>query len=370
MTTSLPVALLGTKFMGRAHAQAWLAAGRFFDVPLMPVLHTIVGRDPAATEDVARRWGWAHASTDALAVVTDPEVALVDVATPNDVHREQAVAALEAGKHVVCEKPLAGTLADARAMAAAAAAAPGRAWVWFSYRRVPSIALARLLVQQGRIGTVHHVRAVYAQQWGTADAAPVWRFDGAVAGSGAHGDLNAHIVDAVRFVTGEEIVSVAGAVAQTFVPSHTVDDAVLFLARLSGGGVASFEATRLATGYPNHHGFEVHGDRGALRFWFDAGQRLDFFDATADPLVRGWTTIEVGAPGHPYADLWYPVGHPTGYQDTFTNQAVDVLRALGGDEPVVPLPDFAEALVVQEVLEAALESARRRAPVDVAEISG
>ncbi len=370
MTDTLGIALIGTKFMGRAHSNAWHQVTRFFDTPLEPVLRTVVARDRAAVEEFAQRWDWQQGSTDLTAALADPLVGLVDVCTPNDVHREQAVAALEAGKHVACEKPLAGTLADARLMTNAAAQADGRTFVWFSYRRVPAIALARMLVRQGRIGEVRHVRAVYAQQWGGPATPAVWRFDGAIAGSGAHGDLNAHIVDAVRFVTGEEITEVSGSITKTFVPSHTVDDAVLFLARLSGGGIATFEATRLATGYHNHHGFEIHGERGALRFWFDDMGCLDYFDATAEPLVRGWTRIEVsdGDAGHPWVGSWWPPGHPIGYEHTFTHQAADILTVLGGLEPVAPMPDFAEALVVQAVLEAALESARRGAPVEVREV--
>jgi predicted dehydrogenase len=370
MTDTVGIALVGAKFMGKAHSNAWQQVQRFFDPPLTPVLHTVVARDPDATAEFARRWGWRHASTDLAEVLADPDVSLVDICTPNDAHRDQAMAALEAGKHVACEKPLAGTLADARVMATAAKAAPGRTFVWFSYRRVPAIALARQLVAQGRIGEIRHVRAVYAQQWGGPATPAVWRFDASVAGSGAHGDLNAHIVDAVRFVTGEELVEVSGSVTKTFVPSHSVDDAVLFLARLSGGGVATFEATRLATGYHNHHGFEIHGELGALRFWFDEMPYLDYYDATAEPLVRGWTRIEVsdGDAGHPWVGAWWPAGHPIGYEHTFAHQAADILTALGGGEPVAPMPDFAEALVVQAVLETALESARRGVPVAVGEL--
>ncbi len=366
----LNVALLGTKFMGRAHSHAWTQVTRFFDPALRPVLHTVAGRDPVTLEEFRARWGWQHATTDVPALLVDPAIDLVDIGTPNDAHRDAAVAALAAGKHVACEKPLAGTLADARVMAAAAAAAPGRTFVWFSYRRVPAIALAHLLARQGRLGPIRHVRAVYAQQWG-ADAGDVWRFDAAVAGSGALGDLAAHIVDAVQFVTGETIVEVAGALEQTFVPAHTVDDAVLFTGRLSGGALATFEATRFATGYHNHHGFEIHGERGAVRFWFDQMSRLDVYDAGADPMVRGWTTIEVGdaGAGHPWAGAWWPVGHPIGYGDTFVNQAADILAALAGLGPVVPLPDFADALQVQTVLETVTLAARRRAAVTVAEVA-
>jgi predicted dehydrogenase len=368
--TTVGIALVGSKFMGRAHSNAWHQVARFFDPPLTPLLHSVVARDAVAVAEFARRWGWQHASTDLAAVLADPDVHLVDVCTPNDVHAEQAIAALEAGKHVACEKPLAGTLADARAMARAADAAAGNTYVWYSYRRVPAIALARLLVGQGRIGEIRHVRAVYAQQWGGPATPAVWRFDGAVAGSGALGDIGAHIVDAVRFVTGEEIVEVSGAVTKTFVPAHTVDDAVLFLARLSGGGVATFEATRLATGYHNHHGFEIHGELGAVRFWFDEPGVLDYFDATAEPLIRGWTRIEVsdGEAGHPWVGAWWPAGHPIGYEHTFANQAADILTDLAGGVPVAPMPDFAEALVVQAVLETVLESARRGTPVPVGEL--
>lgn len=370
MTGTVGIALVGSKFMGKAHSNAWQQVTRFFDPPLAPVMRTVVARDAAATAEFARRWGWQSSTTDLATALADPEVTLVDVCTPNDVHREQAVAALEAGKHVACEKPLAGTFADAKAMAQAAKTAAGTTYVWFSYRRVPAIALARTLVGQGRIGEIRHVRAVYAQQWGGPAAPAVWRFDGGIAGSGAHGDLNAHIVDAVRFVTGEEIVEVSGSITKTFVPSHTVDDAVLFLARLSGGGVASFEATRLATGFHNHHGFEIHGELGALRFWFDEMPYLDYYDATAEPLVRGWTRIEVsdGDAGHPWVGNWWPAGHPIGYEHTFAHQAFDILTALSGAEPVAPMPDFAEALVVQAVLETALESARRGTPVEVGEL--
>jgi predicted dehydrogenase len=371
MTATLNVALLGSKFMGRAHSNAWQQVTRFFDPPITPVLHTVAARDPVALEQFRARWGWRHATTDVAALMADPGIDLVDVGTPNDAHRDQAIAALEAGKHVACEKPLAGTLRQAREMAAAARSARGTTSVWFTYRRVPAIALAGLLVRQGRIGALRNVRATYAQQWAGPDAPPVWRFDASVAGSGANGDINAHIVDTVRFVTGEEITEVSGAIEATFVPSHTVDDAVAFLARLSGGALATFEATRLATGYHNHHGFEIHGETGALRFWFDRMTSLDYYDATAEALVRGWTTIDVSDPaaGHPWARAWWPAGHPIGYEHTFVNQVADLLEVLAGGRPVAPLPDFEDALVVQTVLEAVLESARRRVPVDVEEIA-
>jgi predicted dehydrogenase len=392
MTSTINVALIGSKFMGRAHSNAWLNVSRFFDVDPRPVMHTVVGRNVADLDAFAARWGWRSTSTDWRAAVTSPEVGLVDIATPNDVHAEQSIAALEAGKHVVCEKPLAGTLADAEAMAAAAANAPGRTFVWYNYRRVPAVALAHRLVRSGALGRIYHVRACYLQSWGGPSTPLVWRFQADIAGSGAHGDLNAHIIDAVRFVTGEEIVSVEGAIEHTFVTERelpegtggeiagsgaagsgrtgrsTVDDAVMFLGRLSGGGLASFEATRLATGYHNANRFEIHGDRGALRFDFERMNELGYYDASGDGATAGWTTIDVtrGGDGHPYAAAWWPDSHGLGYEHGFVNQAADILTMIGGGEPVVPMPDFADALQTQRVLDAAIRSARERAPIEIA----
>jgi predicted dehydrogenase len=356
---------------------------------------TVVARNDGELREFAEQWGWQHHTTDWHAAVTSDEIGLVDIATPNNVHAEQAIAALEAGKHVACEKPLAGTLSDALAMVAAARDAPGTTSVWFNYRRVPAVALAHRLVAAGRIGRIYHVRASYLQSWGGPDTPLLWRFQGDIAGSGAHGDLNAHIIDSVRFVTGEEIVTVEGAIEHTFIEERavlegetggeiagagasttgskaasTVDDAVLFLARLSGGGLASFEATRLATGYHNANRFEIHGERGALRFDFERMNELEFYDLSNDASVQGWTTIDVtrGGDGHPYAAAWWPDSHGLGYENTFVNQASDILTVIGGGVPVVPLVDFADALKTQRVLHAAIESARNRAPVTVEDL--
>jgi predicted dehydrogenase len=397
MTAQINVALLGSKFMGRIHSNAWLKVAKFFPVDPMPVMHTIAARNAEELTAFARTWGWQHATTDWRSAVTSEEVGLVDIGTPNHVHAEQAIAALEAGKHVVCEKPLAGTLADAEAMAAAAQRAPGKHFVWFAYRRVPAVALAWQLVNSGALGRIYHVRAAYLQSWAGPDAPLVWRFQSEVAGSGAHGDLNAHIIDMVRFVTGEEIITVEGAIEHTFIEERvlvegsaggeiggagagttgakgksTVDDAVMFLARMSGGGLASFEATRLATGYHNANRFEIHGERGALRFDFERMNELDYYRRDADSAVQGWTTIDVtrGGDGHPYADAWWPDSHGLGYDHTFVNQASDVLAVIGGGEPRVPLPDFADALQTQRVLHAAIESARNRTPVALGDLDG
>ena len=389
------IALFGSKFMGRAHSNAWSQVGKFFPQVESPRLHTVAARDPAQLEEFAKRWGWERWSTDWEATATEDAIDLVDVATPNHLHAPQAIAALEAGKHVVCEKPLADTLQAARAMAEVAAAAPGLAFVWYMYRRVPALALAHQLVRNGAVGRIYHVRAAYLQGWGGPETPLLWRFQQEVAGSGAHGDLNAHLVDAVRFITGEEIVTVEGAIEHTFIEERaviegsaggeiggagaataattapsTVDDAVLFLARLTGGGIASFEASRLATGYHNAHRFEIHGDRGALRFDFERMNELGFYDLTGAGATQGWTTIDVtrGPDGHPYAAAWWPASHGLGYEHAFVNQAADILAVIGGGTPLVPLPDFADALETQKVLHAAIESARDRTPVDIADV--
>jgi predicted dehydrogenase len=396
MTTPLNIGLIGTKFMGRAHSNAWLNVAKFFDNDTVPVMHTVAGRNAAELEEFAATWGWANTTTSLDTMFADDAVNLVDVATPNNVHAEQAIAALEAGKHVVCEKPLAGTLADAEAMAAAAAASEAasgaKTFVWYNYRRVPAVALAHRLVAEGALGRIYHARACYLQSWGGPDTPLLWRFQGDVAGSGAHGDLNAHIIDAVRFVTGEEITVVEGAIEQTFIPERsvlgedaggeiagagaategakapsTVDDAVAFLSRLSGGGIASFEATRLATGYHNANRFEIHGEHGALRFDFERMNELDFYDASGSGRTAGWTTIDVtrGGDDHPYAAAWWPDSHGLGYEHSFVNQAAAIVTVLSGGEPQVALVDFADALKTQRVLHAAIESARNRAPVSL-----
>ncbi|MGI9643603.1 MAG: Gfo/Idh/MocA family protein [Acidimicrobiia bacterium] len=389
---NLNIALIGTKFMGRAHSNAWLNVAKFFDPGVNPIMHTVAGRNPQDLSAFADRWGWQNESTDWESVVASSDVGLVDIATPNNVHAEQAIAALEAGKHVACEKPLAGTLAEAEAMAAAAARAPGQSFVWYNYRRVPAVALAHRIVQSGALGRIYHVRAAYLQSWGGPDTPLVWRFQSDVAGSGAHGDLQAHIIDAVRFVTGEEIVDVQGAIEHTFIEERelvgdsygseiagtgssggaamgksTVDDAVMFMGRMSGGGLASFEASRLATGYHNANRFEIHGEKGALRFDFERMNELAFYDGSGEGTTAGWATIDVtrGGDGHPFADAWWPDSHGLGYEHSFVNEAADILTAISGAEPTVPLPDFADALRTQRVLDAAIVSARENRPVSI-----
>ncbi|MCB9889688.1 MAG: Gfo/Idh/MocA family oxidoreductase [Planctomycetes bacterium] len=393
MPQTCHVALIGQKFMGRAHSNAWAQVGHFFDLPLLPERSLICARDAAELRDFAARWGWQRTTTDWREVAADDTIDLVDIGTPNDMHREQAVAMLEAGKHVACEKPLAGTLDDARVMAQAAKRSKrSKTFVWFNYRRCPALALAHRLVQQGKLGTIYHVRATYLQSWGGPNVPLIWRFQRKVAGSGAHGDLNAHIVDLARFLTGDEIVEVHGAVARTFIRERAlpggggggkiagqkagvrkgksdVDDAVLFLASFRGGAVASFEATRVAAGHQNRNTIELNGSQGSLRFDFEDMNVLHYHEGFDTSPTSGWTRIMcTAAEHHPYAANWWPDAHVLGYEHGFINMAADVLRVLGGKRPEVPLPDFADAYETQRVLEAALLAAKERRAVKLSEV--
>lgn len=374
MSSELGVGMAGYAFMGAAHSQAWRTAPRFFDLPLVPRMRAVAGRDASAVRAAAERLGWDDAVTGWRELLTRDDVGLVDVCTPGDTHAEIAIAALEAGKHVLCEKPLANTVAEAEAMAAAAEAAAERgvlAMVGFTYRRVPAIALARQLVEQGRIGQVRHVRAQYLQDWIADPQAPMsWRLDKQKAGSGALGDIGAHVVDLAQYVTGESLTGVSG-LLETFVHERpeaasssglsgvadggrtgkvTVDDAAVFLGRLSGGGLASFEATRFAWGRKNAIRLEVNGSKGSLAFDFEDMNLLHFYDAEEAPQTAGFRRIIVTEPEHPYGGAWWPPGHGLGYEHAFTHQVVDLMGDLAAGRQ--PTPSFSDGLQVQRVLDA------------------
>ncbi len=389
------VALIGSKFMGRAHSNAYLKVAKFFEPPVKPIMRTIAARNEAELAEFAKRWGWENYTTSWKEAATDPEIDLVDVVTPNNVHAEHSIAALEAGKHVACEKPLAHTLDAARQMAEAAKKAKGKTFVWYNYRRCPAVALAHQLCKDGKLGKIYQIRGCYLQDWAGPDTPLMWRFQGEVAGSGALGDLCAHTIDTARFITGDEVSEVIGSTMETMIKERnilestggeisgrgastsmkrgksTVDDIVLFVARMESGALATFEATRLSTGYKNANRLEIHGEKGAIRFNFERMNELDWYDATLPENVQGWSTINVtnGNADHPWAGAWWPVAHVLGYEHSFINQTADILAVLGGQDPVVPLPDFADAYRVQRVLAAVVESDRSRSPVKLADIT-
>jgi predicted dehydrogenase len=378
---ALGVGLIGYAFMGAAHSQAWRTAPHFFDLPLRPELTVLAGRDAGRVADAAQRLGWADTETDWHRVIERDDVGLVDVCTPGDTHAAIAIAALEAGKHVLCEKPLANSVAEAEAMAEAAAKAATRgirSMVGFTYRRVPAIGLARTLVADGRLGDIRHVRAQYLQDWIADASAPMsWRLEKEKAGSGALGDIGAHIVDLTQYITGQTLTGVS-AMLETFVKERplpaetgtlsgvggsgtgtvTVDDAAVFLGRFTGGALATFEATRFALGRKNAIRIEVNGSAGSLAFDFEDMNVLEFFDGTEPAATAGFRRILVTEPEHPYVAAWWPAGHGLGYEHGFTHQVVDLVTAIAAGEN--PTPSFRDGLQVQRVLDAVERSAADR----------
>ncbi|PPF64240.1 dehydrogenase [Clavibacter michiganensis] len=349
--------------MGAAHSQAWRVAPRFFDLPLRPEMTVLVGRDAARAEDAAEQWGWAQSSDDWRSVVARDDIDVVDIVTPGDSHAEIACAALSAGKHVICEKPLANSVDEARAMADAARSATADgvlAMVGFTYRRVPAVTLARDLVAQGHIGDVRQVTASYHQDWLVDPQSPfTWRLDKSLAGSGALGDIGAHAIDLAQFVTGYTVTSVSGTI-ETLVPERpdadgrlspvTVDDRAVFVGRLDNGVLGNFEVSRMSTGRKNSLRLEVAGTLGALSFDLEDLNSLQFYDATVDPARRGFSKIVVTEPEHPYIEAWWPAGHMLGYEHGFSHQVRDFVHAVSAGEQ--PRPSFDDGLQVQRVLDA------------------
>ncbi|MFF2273424.1 Gfo/Idh/MocA family protein [Agromyces sp. NPDC058136] len=370
--------MIGYGFMGAAHSQGWRVAPRFFDLPSSPTMQVLVGRDAEGVASAAAKWGWAESSTDWREVVARDDIDIIDIVTPGESHAAIAIAALEAGKHVLCEKPLANTVAEAEAMAFAARRATSagmQSMVGFTYRRVPATALARHLVASGRIGTVRQVRGSYLQDWLIDAEAPLtWRLQKERAGSGSLGDIGAHAIDLAEYITGLQLTAVSG-VLETVVNERpllgtgvglsgtasidrgqvTVDDVALFTGRFEdpkggAGALASFEATRFATGRKNSLRIEVFGSLGAVAFDLERMNELEFYDATLPPLEQGFRTILVTEHDHPYLAPWWPPGHMLGYEHGFSNQVHDFVNAIATGEP--PRPSFDDGLHLQQVLRA------------------
>jgi len=370
---NLNICLIGYKFMGKAHSQAWQTVGRFFDLDARPVMKIVCGRDARAVGEFAERWEWEQALTDWKQAVENADVDLVDISAPGNVHCEIAVAAAQAGKHVFCEKPLAFTVADSKKMLAAAREAGVKHMVNFNYRRCPAVSLAKQMIDAGEIGEIRHIRCTYLQDWLVDPEFPMnWRLRRETAGSGAHGDLGAHSIDLARFLAGE-ISEVVG-MKKTFVTERpaegtssgltatagkgteqvTVDDASVFLAKFGSGALGTFEATRLAPGRKNYNRFEINGSRGSLVWCFERLNELEYY-STADPgTAQGFRTIIATEGDHPYAGNWWPPGHMLGYEHGFVNAAYDLVQCVANDQPCVP--DFQDGAQCVAVLEAVDQS--------------
>ncbi|MDE0545226.1 Gfo/Idh/MocA family protein [Microbacterium sp. C7(2022)] len=375
-TTPLRIAVIGGGFMGRMHAHAWRTAPRFFHLGRPIELSVLVGRSPDGG-DVASSLGFDSYADDWRDVVDRDDIDIVDICTPGDTHAEMALAALAAGKHVLCEKPLANSVDEAERMADAAAAAPGVSMCGFSYRRTPALAAARRLIADGRLGEIRHVRAQYLQDWlSDPDAPYTWRMDRDRAGSGALGDIGAHSIDTAQWLTGDVITAVS-ATMRTFVADRpvmaqaqglggvgdadgarlpvTVDDAAAFTARFAQGALGVFEATRIATGRRNANRIEINGSEGSIAFDFERMNELEYYRADDPAGEQGLRRIQVTEPEHPYAAAWWPAGHGLGYEHLFIHQAVDFVHAIVGGTDASPT--FAEAAAVQRVLAAVEASA-------------
>jgi predicted dehydrogenase len=352
---TLNVAMIGQGFMGRAHSNAFHQVGHFFNTPYALGLKVICGRDREKLSAMASQWQWEEIATDWRDVVSRPDVDVVDVAVPNILHAPVAIAAAQAGKMVLCEKPLATSLPDAQRMAQAASSVPNL--VWFNYRRVPAIAFAKRLIAEGKLGEIFHYRANYMNQSGNIPGkSTAWRYKREEAGSGALGDLLSHVIDLSMYLNGP--ISQLNAMMHTFVPGRDVDDAVATLVRFSNGSVGSFEASRYGVGCRNRNMFEIQGAKGRLSFNLEDMNHLEFYDATLPANLQGNSKILITGPDHPYeANFWKP-GHGIGYEHTFIATLGDFLTSLSRKEPFHP--NFDDALLVQRVLDAVERSAQSR----------
>ena len=374
------VGMVGYKFMGKAHSNAYRALPMFFPDAPKPEMKAVCGRDPQGVEAARAQFGWESAETDWRRLVERDDIDLVDINAPSDAHKEIAVAAAAAGKHLFCEKPLALTLDDARAMLAAAEKAGVKHMIGFNYRFVPAVQLAKKLVAEGRIGKIYHFRATFLQDWIIDPEFPlVWRLQKEIAGSGSHGDLGAHLIDLARFLIGEfeEVVGMSETfIKERPIPSSmtglsakgsadgprgevTVDDATLFLARFAGGALGSFEATRFAAGHRCTNAFEINGSKGSVKFDFERMNELQVFFRDDAEDVQGFRRVLATDPAHPYMDAWWPPGHTIGFEHTFTHEVRELLLAIAGNRQ--PVPNFTDGVKCQEVLEAVdLSIAERR----------
>lgn len=389
MARRLNIGLLGYSFMGKAHTNAFRKVPMFFpETGVEPVMKVICGSNRENVAAAARTFGWEEYDTDWENVVARDDIDVIDICTPGNLHMPMAIAALEAGKHVICEKPLANNLDEARAMLRAAENANAKTMVAYNYRRVPAVALARQLIEEGRIGQIYHWRAVYLQDWIIDPDFPmVWRFEKDKAGSGPHGDLNAHIIDLALHLVGD-IQSVVAA-DTTFIKERplaesidaslgatggksdrmgtvTVDDATLFLARFGNGALGSFEATRFAAGRRNHNRFEINGSKGSIAFNLEKMNELQFYSREDEGHIQGFREIIVNEGVHPYISAWWPPGHIVGWEHTFVHEVRDFFEAIVNDREASP--NFREGARVQAVLEAASDSAQSDRWRDVPEV--
>jgi predicted dehydrogenase len=383
----LNVALIGTKFMGKAHSNAYRQVGAFFDLPAEPVMKVICGADPAGTKEAAEKFGWEEASTDWKAIVKRDDIDIVDVSTPGYLHPAMAIEAAKAGKHVICEKPLAPSLKDAKAMLAAAEKAGVHHMCGFTYRFNPAIATIKNLIKKGDLGEIFHIRACYLQDWIVDPEFPLnWRLQKKIAGSGALGDIGAHIIDMAQNLIGE--ISEVSATMQTFIKRRAieegsatiankkkssgkkkmgtvdVDDAAILLARFKNcNTLGTFEATRFASGRRNFHGIEIYGSKGSVIWNQEDMHKFQYYNISDPDNLQGFRTIHATDPAHPYAENWWPSAHNIGYEHLFTHEVYEFITQLKRKK--VTYPTFADGVQCQKVLDAVEKSTKSKKWVSV-----
>jgi myo-inositol 2-dehydrogenase/D-chiro-inositol 1-dehydrogenase len=368
----LNIGLIGYGFMGRTHSNAFLQANRFFDVPYQPVLKTVCARSPERVKSFAENWGYESVETDWRKLVERKDIDLIDIASPNNTHAEIAIAAANAGKMVLCEKPLGRNAAEARSMTDAAESANVPNMVWYNYRRVPAVTLLKNLLDEGRFGKIFHYRAKFLQDWTISEDLPqggegLWRLDLAVAGSGVTGDLLAHTIDTAMWLNGP--IAEVVAMTETFIKERKhnvtgrvepvgIDDASAFLCRFRNGSLATFEATRYARGHKALYTLEINGERASAMWDLHDLHRIQYFDHRDEGQVRGWRSVHVTDGDHPYMKRWWVPGLQIGYEHTFIHQFADFLQALGAGKQAAPT--FRDGLATDDVTDAVLKSAKTR----------
>ncbi|MEC0256170.1 1,5-anhydro-D-fructose reductase [Paenibacillus sp. GM2FR] len=383
----LRVGMIGYKFMGKAHSNAYRSLPMFFPEALKPEMVAICGRNVSAVQAAADQLGWNESVTDWKELVNREDIDLIDINAPSDAHKEIAIAAAKAGKHIFCEKPLALTLADAREMLQAAEEAGVTHMVGFNYRFSPAVRLAKKLVESGRLGQIYHFRAWFLQDWIMDPQFPlVWRLQKEVAGSGSHGDLGAHLIDLAHYLVGDmqEVIGMS----ETFIKERpiasemtglsakgstggpmgkvTVDDATLFMTRFENGALGSFEATRFAAGHRSTNSFEINGSLGSVKFDFERMNELEVYFTSDDEDVQGFRRVLATDPVHDYMEAWWPPGHTIGFEHTFTHEILELSTAIS--EGRQPVPNFEDGVKCQAVLEAVDKSIEERRWVQLSEM--
>jgi predicted dehydrogenase len=379
MAKPLNIGMIGYGFMGRAHSNAYRKVNHFFDLEHQPVLKAVCARDAAKAQAFAEKWGYESIETDWRKLIERSDIDAVDICTPNNLHRDIALAAAAAGKMILCEKPLAMNVAEGEEMTEAVEKAGVPNIVWYNYRRVPAVTLAKRLIEEGRLGRIFHYRAVFLQDWTISTDLPqggtaLWRLDAAAAGSGVTGDLLAHCIDTALWLNGS--ISTVSAMTETFIKErkHTltgkvepvkIDDACAFLARFENGSLATFESTRYARGHKALYTFEINGEKASIQWDLHDLHRLNYFDHGDEGKLRGWRSIHVTdhGGGHPYMDKWWVPGLQIGYEHSFVHQVADFLEGVAKGQPVGPT--FRDALETQKVCDAVLASAQSGAWVKV-----